>query len=872
MYEMATRQVPFQGATSALIFVQLLNHAPEPLHDWNDSVPKELEKIILKLLSKEREARFQTATQLANALRKIPFRSGGGWLKRAAASVPLVRAADPVARAKRPLKPTTTSSNGAKGAPSPAAVALAGRSSSSGSTHIRPAVRTPQTDAGDRDEGVLRGDRSGSSALIPAATDNPVGQLRAMAATEAPSPRAEARVKEEAADPGKGVVADVRTSRKARLKVAPVERVEPVAEVEPEKSSDKTRIWIGAGALAVVMVGVFLLILSGRFRPVLLHQGDPVLLTVIQNRTSDKSLDGVVGEGLELMLDQGQYLTVLGGEAYRAGLRQAEAEGSTSGAVSGRRVAQEVGAKAYLYGEIKGSGDTYTISVDVLKTDSNDKLSSIVETANGKAEIAGAIDRVARRVRTTMGESDRTVAKSNVPLEEEATADIAALKAYSDAEGALQAGRIADAIAAYTTAVTIDPRFAQAHLRLAWLYRAERAEATAAAEAKLALNAAEKGSDRLKLLAQFCFEMNSSGDLERAAGVMRQFKELYPREVAGGVEMALVLRAQGELPESLQAAQQVYGEDPANAEAYREAEAAMIGMDRYQGVLQLDEQAAKLGVTTRGSTLLAAYLGDNAGALERETAAIHKTLAGPEPWQETYGQLADYGLSLDNDGRMTAGAAFWRTAATSAGGSAALIPAQGYLLAQAALDRALIKSCSQAAIFAADAQKLPLGMVANFDAGMATALCGDEADAQRAIATLQHDSPQSTAVNSYYVADLRAALALSANDAKGALTALASAAPYDQVSLTPYLRGLAHLETHEGSLAVADFQIILDHRGMAMLNGSDVYPAAQIGLARAYASLGDSMNSKAAYRKFAGLWQGADKGQALLDEAVAKSR
>ncbi len=104
MYEMATRQVPFQGATSALIFVQLLNHAPEPLHDWNDSIPKELEKIILKLLSKERDARYQTANQLAQALRKIPFRSGGGWLKRAAAAVPLVRASDPVARAKRPVR------------------------------------------------------------------------------------------------------------------------------------------------------------------------------------------------------------------------------------------------------------------------------------------------------------------------------------------------------------------------------------------------------------------------------------------------------------------------------------------------------------------------------------------------------------------------------------------------------------------------------------------------------------------------------------------------------------------------------------------------------------------------------------------------
>ena len=61
LYEMATRQVPFKGATSALIFVQLLNHPPEPLHEWNESIPKDLEKIVLKLLSKEPDGRFQSA-------------------------------------------------------------------------------------------------------------------------------------------------------------------------------------------------------------------------------------------------------------------------------------------------------------------------------------------------------------------------------------------------------------------------------------------------------------------------------------------------------------------------------------------------------------------------------------------------------------------------------------------------------------------------------------------------------------------------------------------------------------------------------------------------------------------------------------------
>src|ERR1700722_18404743 len=70
MYEMATRQVPFQGATSALVFVQLLGHAPELVHYWNEAIPKELDKLILKLLAKEPGGRYQTATDLYKAMEK----------------------------------------------------------------------------------------------------------------------------------------------------------------------------------------------------------------------------------------------------------------------------------------------------------------------------------------------------------------------------------------------------------------------------------------------------------------------------------------------------------------------------------------------------------------------------------------------------------------------------------------------------------------------------------------------------------------------------------------------------------------------------------------------------------------------------------
>jgi serine/threonine-protein kinase len=899
MYEMATRQVPFQGATSALIFVQLLNHPPEPLHDWNDSIPKELEKIVLKLLSKERDARFQTANELANALRKIPFRSGGGWLKRAAASVPLVRAADPVARAKRPVRPASDTNRAGKGAATavPAAapvrpvppVPSAAKTSSGDNMLIRPIVRVPQKHPGDRDEGVLRGDLSLSNATV---AEKPVVAEVANPGFEATASRARieaSSVQEqpvviparsrsgvtqfEFGEEGMQAVAEADARAKATqvsivAKPAPVDvKPAPVSaaaadidtEAQDKRRQNKRSMAVAAVLLAILMGGGFWLVNSGQLRPVLLQQGDPLLLTVIQNRTNDKMLDGAVIEGLELLLDQGQYLAIRGGEAYQAGLRQVAAESPTGGSISNRRVAQVIGAKAYLYGEIKGSGAPYTISVDVLKTDSNDKITSIEETADSREQIAAAIDRIARRVRANIGESDRSVEKSNKSLAQEATSNVAALQAYAVGERALQGGQVQQAIASFEDAKNIDPKFAQAHLRLAWLYRAERAETIAAEEGKLGAEAAQNGSERLKLLALLCFEMNTTGDYARAAGVVKQIRELYPHDISGVLGQARVLHAQGHLPEALQAAQQVYAQDPYNTDAYIEAETLMVGIDRYHGALQLQDQAQRFGVVTSAGTLAAAYIAGDNEVLGRLTAAL-KSSSGRA--QEAYG------LYLDNEGRMTAGAAFWRAAAASAGADST----KAYFLAQGAVDRALAKTCGQAAGFAKEANKLPMGMVASFNAGMASALCGNTSDAEKAIADLEHGYPQSTAVAGYYVSNLRAALALAANDFKGALAALADAGPYDQVSLTAYLRGLAHLGTGEAVMAVADFQSIVDHRGAAFIAGSSVYPMAQIGLARAYAAIGDKANSRTAYERFAELWQHADRGQSLLGEAAAKGR
>jgi eukaryotic-like serine/threonine-protein kinase len=557
-----------------------------------------------------------------------------------------------------------------------------------------------------------------------------------------------------------------------------------------------------------------------------LRPDEALLLTVVQNKTGDSVLDGVVLKGLEIELRQSQALKVRGDDAYEAGIRQIVAEdGETAANVSARKVAQMIGAKAYLYGEIEGGKDEpYIISVDVLNTESNDKLASVIEKAGSREEIPRAIDRLVRAMRAEMGEAAATIDGTSVPLESEATANVAALHAYALGEAAMQQGSTPDAIGAYQQAVELDAKFIQAQMRLAWLYRAEKAEVGAANAANLAQAAASDASDAVRRLAEFCYEMNSSGDYRSATTTIRQYAEIYPNDNEGLVGLARVLRAEGHLVEALLAAQQAYGTDPYRADAYREAELAMIGLDRYDDALHLESQSQRLGIAPSGSLLAAAYLAGKGNIVALEIGALHRGAPG-------YGRLADYGLYLDNTEQMVAGTAVWKSAAEGSG-SLDATGTRAYMLAQGALDRALAGSCGEALTLVHEMKELTRGPLASFNSGMAAALCGDRAYAEKTQISLLQDYPQSTAVAQYYVPDIQAGVELGANDPTGALSVLTPMEQYDEVSLTPYLRGLAHVAVDKTSLAAADFQVVLAHRGADFVMGSDVYPMAKNALAR----------------------------------------
>jgi len=83
-----------------------------------------------------------------------------------------------------------------------------------------------------------------------------------------------------------------------------------------------------------------------------------------------------------------------------------------------------------------------------------------------------------------------------------------------------------------------------------------------------------------------------------------------------------------------------------------------------------------------------------------------------------------------------------------------------------------------------------------------------------------------------------------------------------------YVRAEVYLSEEQGPAAAAEFQKILDHRGL--LWNCATGALAHLGLARAYMLQGDAAKAKAAYQDFLTLWKDADPGIPIFKEAKAE--
>ena len=167
-----------------------------------------------------------------------------------------------------------------------------------------------------------------------------------------------------------------------------------------------------------------------------------------------------------------------------------------------------------------------------------------------------------------------------------------------------------------------------------------------------------------------------------------------------------------------------------------------------------------------------------------------------------------------------------------------------------------------------------------YGTAFALALAGDLPRSQSLAGDLQKRFPEDTSVQFNYLPTLGALFALNHHEPRKAIELLQVNVPYELAvpaidfneffgGLYPvYVRGEAYLAAHQGPEAAAEFQKILDHRGIVA--GDPIGALAHLQIGRAYAMAGDTAKAKAAYQDFLTLWKDADPDIPLLKQARAE--
>ena len=159
-------------------------------------------------------------------------------------------------------------------------------------------------------------------------------------------------------------------------------------------------------------------------------------------------------------------------------------------------------------------------------------------------------------------------------------------------------------------------------------------------------------------------------------------------------------------------------------------------------------------------------------------------------------------------------------------------------------------------------------------------LAGNRVDAKNLMQDLARRFPEDTLVQRRYLPTLLAMLALEQGEAAKAIDLLETASPYELGipgnsffgtlgNLYPiYVRGQAYLALHQGSDSAAEFQKIIDRRGIVVSDPVGALAYLQRGRAQAIGS--DIPRASATYEGFFKLWKDADTDVAILKQAKAE--
>ena len=646
---------------------------------------------------------------------------------------------------------------------------------------------------------------------------------------------------------------------------ADLERLRQGAANRPASRRWKLAIPAIAAALGLAAVGYFYI----RPKPKLSDK-DTLVLADFTNTTGDPVFDGTLRQGLATQLEQSPYLSVVSDARVQRTLRLMSKPAAQLTSELAREVCVRTGSAAVLEGSIAGLGNQYVVGLRARNCKTGDIIDQEQGRAVRKEDVLSSLGQIADKFRRRAGESLPTVEKFDTPLAEATTSSLEAWEAYTAGWKLQRSKGAMAALPLFKRAVEIDPQFAMAHAILGRDYDDIEEWGLAAQSLKRAVQLKDRLSEREKFFITANYQAIATGNLDAARETCEQWEQTYPRDgTPHSFLSGMPNKIAGRYEKAIEEGRKSVDLDPDFAIAYYNLGVDNVYLNRIQEGQEWLRRAAARGLKIDEYGMLEfdiAFLRGDQAAMEKIAASAHSQPSLDEWISGRRASALAYGGHVGEARKTLRFAA--DTARDGQEERAAFLEA-----AQAVIE-AHFGNGAEARRHALAALDLAKARYVEYGAAFALALSGDSARAQALTDDLEKRFPEASSVRFSYVPVLRASLALNAGDARKALEGLQVASPHElgipgDVFYGPlypvYVRGLAYLALHQGQEAAAEFQKVLDHRGIVV--SDPIGAVARLQLGRAFALTGDKTKAKTAYQDFLTLWKDADPDIPLLKQA-----
>ncbi len=625
------------------------------------------------------------------------------------------------------------------------------------------------------------------------------------------------------------------------------------------------RATVAVTLLALVAVGIWRYDVYRHH--ITLAPTDTIVLADADNQTGDPVFDDALNIALRYEMQQTPYLNILGIDKAYATLAELKLPSTTKITPDvARQICAKTNSKMVISQSIVDAGNGYHLEMRALDCSSGAILGNEQADIGSRNEVIHELGVTAVHLRARLGEPSDSLARFNQPLEKALSASLEALQAGTEGTKLHFAGDFAGAVKLYQRAVELDPNLALTYEGMGAAYYSLGNTELSEASYTRAYQLRDRLTEKDRLNAEIGYYADVTGDWEKEYSSVLRILELFPRDVFAHRSLGLAFSHLGEPDHAADEAAEAARLQPSSfffeyailcsrlASRFIEARSWLAKAD----ALKFDNP------DIRGGRLVVLFAtGDRDG--------VEKLLAEGERGSDRRDVLLNHAWIETQQGRFRSA----ERLRLQAFGAPSQITDIYWQVIRSALENAEVGRDVQARRFESKADGSKLGRDQKLFLALALARSGQTEEAGKMADQISAERPEDTLVQNYLAPTIRAAIKLQQHDPAAAIDLLRGTARYDLAwtesfdYLYPaYIRGLAYLKLGDGRSAAAQFQKMIDNRGLTVTHVTG--PLAWLQLGRSQKMMGDEASARKSYETFLDLWKNADPDIPIYRQAKAE--